>query len=57
VFVSVGTRASAADASEVENIEPLPTAFGKIIDDGAPAGQEEKEREREAAMHRDRWGS
>jgi hypothetical protein len=49
------TSASTAGATEVEDIEPLLTTFGKIINDGAHAGQEECEHE--DATHWDRWGS
>jgi hypothetical protein len=36
---------ASAGASEVENIEPLPMTFGKIVNNGAHVRREEKERE------------
>jgi hypothetical protein len=51
------TSASAADISEVEDIKPLSTTFVKIVNDSAHARREEKERGREATMHRDRFAT
>jgi hypothetical protein len=50
------TSASAADISEVEDIEPLLTTFVKIVNDSAHARREE-ECGHEATMHRDRFAT
>jgi hypothetical protein len=51
------SASTAVGANEVQDIEPLSTAFGKIVNDGAHARREEKERKHEATARRDRWGS